>query len=296
MAGTLTVLAALALSGPSGAQDRGSFDLLSIPSISGNTTIGTLLTATGGEWRSPDPSRTSTQWQWWRCSNAFAIGCSIASAGQQTYRLTEADDGKWIASARLINYPASSNCNPLTSCKLAVSVPRGPVRAAATPTPTPVVTPEPTPEVTPEPTPVPFVATPAPTPVPLTAPVLVETKATKVMKPAPVVRMRGTLSSDGALITSFTVKAPRAATLTVKCSGSSSCPAKSWSPKDRKRQNTRMRAFERNLRSGTVLTVTLTRSGYVGKRTIFKIRRGKAPLRFDSCLSVAGKRQKCPAG
>jgi hypothetical protein len=58
-----------------------------------------------------------------------------------------------------------------------------------------------------------------------------------------------------------------------------------------------MVAFERNLRSGTQLTITLTRTGYVGKRTVFKIRRGKAPLRSDSCLSPAtGKVQKCPAG
>jgi hypothetical protein len=109
--------------------------------------------------------------------------------------------------------------------------------------------------------------------------------------------MRGVLSTNGAMISTVSVKAPKAATLTVTCSGSSSCPAKRWSPKTRKRQNTRMAPFERNLRSGTQITVTVTRAGYVGKRTVFKIRRGKAPLRSDSCLSPAtGKVQKCPAG
>ena len=125
-----------------------------------------------------------------------------------------------------------------------MSVARGPVSVAPTPTPTPVVTPVPTPVVTPEPTPVPrplpFVATPAPTPVPMAGEVLHETTSNRMMKPAPLVRMSGVLSTNGAMITSLSVKAPKAAKLTVTCSGNSSCPAKRWSPKTRKRQNTRM--------------------------------------------------------
>ncbi len=301
MPGAMIVLATLVLSAPAGAQNVDPvFKLVSIPTISGTPTIGSLLSVSGGAWQSPVPSSTSTQWQWWRCPSAFAVGCSIASMNQPTYRLTAADNGRWIAAARLINYPAGSNCNPLSSCLLAVSAARGPVRVAPTPiptpAPTPIVTPVPTPVVTPEPTPAPFVATPAPTPVPTTGQVLHETVSNKMMKPAPIVRMSGVLSSNGALISSFSVKAPRSARVTVTCSGSS-CPTKRWSPSKRKRQNTRMRAFERNLRSGTVLTISITRTGYVGKRTVFKIRRGKAPLRSDSCLSAAtGKRQKCPAG
>jgi hypothetical protein len=253
--------------------------------------VGNLLTASGGNWASPAPWNTSTEWQWWRCDNPFATGCSLISRGPQTYRLEARDTGKWIATARWIKYPRNTNCDPVSQCLLAVSATRGPVSVPA-PAPTPV----PTPVATPEPTPAPFVATPVPTPVPTAGPVVQETVSNRMMRPAPVVRMRGVLSTNGALITSLTVKAPKAAKLRVTCSGSS-CPRKRWSPKTRKRQNTRMTAFERNLRSGTVLTVTLTRPGYVGKRTVFKIRRGKAPLRSDSCLSAAtGKVQKCPAG
>ena len=59
-----------------------------------------------------------------------------------------------------------------------------------------------------------------------------------------------------------------------------------------------MGAFERLWASGTKLTVSITRRGYVGKRTTFTIRRGKAPLRKDTCLSsTSGKTlKKCPAG
>ena len=58
-----------------------------------------------------------------------------------------------------------------------------------------------------------------------------------------------------------------------------------------------MGAFERMSASGTKLTVSVTRAGYIGKRTTFTIRRGKAPLRKDTCLSsTSGKTQKCPAG
>lgn len=297
MAGAAIVLLSLVLGAPAGAQDQGGnrIDFLGIPSISGAPTIGNLLQASGASWRSPNPSATTVRWEWWRCPTFFAFGCTIVAYNQPTYRLTEADKDRYVAAARY----GQVFWNGSWTSDLAVSVPRGPIRAVPTPAPTPVATPEPTPVATPEPTPVPveFVATPAPTPVPTSGQVLHETASNKMMKPAPVVRMRGTLSSNGALITTLTVKAPRAAKLTVTCSGTSSCPTKRWSPKVRKRQNTRMPEFERNLRSGTVLTITLTRSGYVGKRTVFKIRRGKAPLRSDQCLSAAtGKRQKCPAG
>lgn len=296
VAGTLTVLALLVPAAPSQAQDYGpDMDFLGIPSITGSPTVGSLLGATGAAWRSPNPSATTVRWEWWRCPTFFAIGCTIVASNTPSYQPVEADRNRWIAAARY----GQVSFNGRTLSDLAVSAPRGPVRAAPTPTPTPVPTPDPTPVPTPEPTPAPveFVATPAPTPVPTTGQVLHETASNKMMKPAPIVRMRGTLSSNGALITSLTVKAPKSAKLTVTCSGSKSCPTKRWSPAKRNRQNTRMRAFEKNLRSGTVLTITLTRAGYVGKRTVFTIRRGKAPLRSDQCLSTAtGKRQKCPAG
>ena len=109
--------------------------------------------------------------------------------------------------------------------------------------------------------------------------------------------MRGVLTSRGARLTLFTVRAPRTATIAVRCKGRN-CPAGRWSQtrSQRKSKLTRMARFERDLRAGVSLTVTVTRSGYVGKRTVFVIRRGAAPLRSDRCLSARGRVTKCPAG
>jgi hypothetical protein len=290
----MSVLAVAACAGTAEAQERGGFRFVSAPTLSGTPVVGNSVTAGGGAWQSPQPWNTFAQWQFWRCDDPFA-GCRLVQHGPQAYRLQPDDIGKWITAARLLRYPAGADCNPASECLTATSTALGPVQAEPTPEPTPVPTPVPIPEPTPTPAPV-FVATPVPTPVPTNGGVLRETATNRVMRPTPIVRMRGVLTSDGARITSLSVKAPRAARLTVTCAGSS-CPTKRWSPTVRKRQNTRMPAFERTLRSGTRITVTLTRAGYVGKRTVFRIRRGKAPLRSDACLSPAtGKAQKCPAG
>ena len=41
--------------------------------------------------------------------------------------------------------------------------------------------------------------------------------------------------------------------------------------------------FERELRAGTKLTITVTKAGYITKVTTIKIRRGKGPARSDRC-------------
>ena len=40
--------------------------------------------------------------------------------------------------------------------------------------------------------------------------------------------------------------------------------------------------------------MTVTRHGYIGKRTTFVIRRGQAPLRVDNCLNPRGRVTRCP--
>jgi hypothetical protein len=109
--------------------------------------------------------------------------------------------------------------------------------------------------------------------------------------------MRGTLTSKGAKISLFSVRAPRKATITVRCKGRS-CPASRWSRAWHLRKSTltRMGRFERSLRAGVKITVQVTRKGYLGKRTTFVIRRGAAPVRSDRCLSAKGRLTKCPAG
>ena len=120
-------------------------------------------------------------------------------------------------------------------------------------------------------------------------------RSRRIIKPFPVVRMRGVLTSTGAKISVLSVRAPRAAKVTLRCKGKS-CPASRWSRSARKSRLTRMTRFERNLRSGVTLTISVTRRGYVGKRTVFVIRRGQAPLRSDRCLSAKNRITRCPAG
>ena len=106
--------------------------------------------------------------------------------------------------------------------------------------------------------------------------------------------MRGRLTLNGARVTLLTVRAPRAAKVTVRCKGS--CPTSRWSPAARKKKLTRVRRFERALKSGTRISVTVTRNGYIGKRTIFVIRKGRAPTRVDNCINSRGRVTRCPVG
>jgi hypothetical protein len=168
------------------------------------------------------------------------------------------------------------------------------------PAPTPVPTPAPVPTVAPTPVPTPAptfdVAAVAPTPVPTNGQVLHETaRSRRVIRPFPVVRMRGVLTTTGAKISVLSVRAPRAARITLRCKGKS-CPASRWSRSARKSRLTRMSRFERGLRSGVKITISVTRRGYVGKRTTFVIRRGQAPLRSDRCLNSKSRVTRCPAG
>jgi hypothetical protein len=179
-----------------------------------------------------------------------------------------------------------------------VSRPAGPVMTAPppTPAPTPAPTPEPTPAPAPAPAPTFDTAAAAPTPVPTQGQVLQDTaQSRRPIRPFPVVRMRGRLTLSGARVTLLTVRAPRSATVTIRCSGRD-CPRGSWTANARKKQLTRARVFERSLRAGTKIAVTVTRPGYIGKRTVFVVRRGRAPQRADRCLSSRGRVTRCPAG
>ena len=253
----------------------------------------TLLTASGGAWQSPLPSNTSTQWQWWRCSNPFAVGCQLVAQNSQTYRLTDRDNGAWIASARWVKYPANADCNPTSECLLSVSAARGPVSVAATPTP-PAGRRRPCPRRSRRPSrprwPRPRRSSPrrrrrrCPPPAGRC-----KRPPNRMMRPAPVVRMRGVLidqrRDDHARSRS---RRPKAATLTVTLLRLVLVPGQALVAEDAQApEHAHGARSSATSRSGTQLTVTVTRAGYVGKRTVFKIRRGKAPLRSDSCLSPA---------
>jgi hypothetical protein len=266
--------------------------------------VGTRLTATGGSWSGP--SGTQARWEWFACpANARAwYQCFQRQLFQNTYTIQSGDVGRYIV-LNLYAYTGQPQSPGTSGRAERFTVTSSAVAPVPTPTPvpTPVPTPRPTvvptatPTPTPTPTPPPTFDVPA-TPVPTSGEVLQETsRHRRVIRPFPVVRMRGTLTSNGAKISLFSVRAPRKASITVRCRGRS-CPASRWSRawNLRKKTLTRMGRFERSLRAGVKITVQVTRKGYLGKRTTFVIRRGAAPVRSDRCLSAKGRLTKCPAG
>jgi hypothetical protein len=114
----------------------------------------------------------------------------------------------------------------------------------------------------------------------------------RLMSPYPVVRLAGSLTSNGARVRVLSVlRAPRCALVTVSCKGSS-CPAKRARGYVG-RGALRFRRFERRLRAGTVLTVRISKNDLIGKYTEFRIREDKAPRRRDRCLRP-GQRSGSP--
>jgi Bacterial Ig-like domain len=120
-----------------------------------------------------------------------------------------------------------------------------------------------------------------------------------LMRPFPVVSMVGTLTSNGARISSLTVVAPIGARVQGSCLGKG-CPVRSQtSVAATKHANgtatVRLQRFQGVLRAGTVLRISVTMSGQIGKFTSFTIRRNHAPKRTDLCLPFNGKPAACPS-
>jgi hypothetical protein len=112
------------------------------------------------------------------------------------------------------------------------------------------------------------------------------------MKPFPLIRIRGVLIPSGARVTLLTVRAPRGVDIVVRCRGVD-CPRRRFKPRPGVR---RLRPFERELRAGTRLEITVSKPGFLGKRTVIVIRSGAAPSRSDRCVDPATQRvMRCPS-
>jgi hypothetical protein len=113
-----------------------------------------------------------------------------------------------------------------------------------------------------------------------------------MLDPFPVIRIKGRLTPTGARVTLLTVTAPPHVRVTVLCSGAS-CPVGHLA---RAAAVTHLHTFERALRYGTRLTITVTRPGYIGKSTVIIVQRGRKPTRRDLCLPPGRTRAvACPA-
>src|SRR3954468_23420001 len=218
----VVVACAVALGGSAVVQGATGPSVTQAPTITGTQRVGQTLTATGGHWTGP--SGTTASYQWLRCTDPSNVySCSlISNQTAQTYRLVNDDLNKRMRVALI-----ARDRDNHSDYQISNSV--GPIAAAGgtpTPTPTPTRTPTPTPTRTPTPTPTPRptvtpapTATPTPTPTarppptfdvaavlgappaPTSGDVLQQTassKQAKMIRPRPVVRVRGRLTANGA--------------------------------------------------------------------------------------------------
>jgi hypothetical protein len=121
-----------------------------------------------------------------------------------------------------------------------------------------------------------------------------------LMQPFPVVRIAGTDTRWGLRLGLLEVQQlPAGARVTVRCRGRG-CPIKSVrriaTTNKRGVAPVEFRRLERTLRFGVTLEILVFKPGEIGKYTRFTVRRGKLPVRVDTCLDVAGVRPfACPS-
>jgi hypothetical protein len=247
------------------------------PLIVGLAQDGETLAAQASWSGSPEPVPA---WQWMRCDRAKGSCSAIKGATSDTYRAARADVGDFLrVKLKVTNATGSDEQrSEPTAAVSPVPAPTGP------PAPAPAPAPAPSPEPAPAPPPPAFELPPA-----AAAPA---EGTPELLSPFPVVRIKGWLTARGARITLLTVRAPRGSRIDVACRGAG-CPVPKLA---RTAAVQRLRRFERELRAGTRLELTVTKPGAIGKWTVIVIRRGSPPRRKDGCLDSDTKRHiRCPA-
>jgi hypothetical protein len=249
-----------------------------IPEITGTAQVGQTLRAVNAAWRGED---VRVSWTWLRCSSRDVRDCrGISGTNDTSYRVTGDDLGRRMRVLLMLSNDDGSAWAISPETNVVASAPSAPA-----PTPTPAPTPSPSPSPTPANPGTEPGGTPPPGP---TAPAATPT----MMKPFPLIRIRGSLTRMGAKVSLLTVKAPRGAAISVRCFGRS-CPLDKWA---HKASVTRIFAFQKRLRAGTRIVITVTKRNRIGKHTTFVIRKGKPPKRIDRCLYPGEKKPtKCVA-
>jgi hypothetical protein len=255
------------------------------PTIVGLAQVGETLRAQATWTGSPAPT---VKWRWARCAQPNGSCSAIKGATSDSYGVTSADVGLRLRVVLTVTNAAGS-----AEKRSETTVPVKPIPAPApTPVPAPTPAPAPTPVPAPAPAPAPNPAPPQPPafelPPTATPPAV---RAPELLSPFPVVRIKGWITARGARITLFTVRAPRGSRIDVACRGAA-CPVPKLA---RTAAVERLRSFERELRAGTRLELTVTKPGAIGKWTEIVIRRGAAPRRRDGCIDSDSRRHvRCP--
>jgi hypothetical protein len=257
----VAVLAALAWLPPAArADEKPSF--ISKPVVQGDPVVGNALSAVA-TWTG-DPTPTAT-YLWGRCPADSNVCPVIKGATAPQYVVTAADVGSRLA----VRITLDNGTEPVARTSAATAVVTQPPAAPSPPAPA---------------------ATP-----PAPAPVTVLNTATSrarppLLRPFPVVRIRGFFARTGARITLLSVRGPQKATVNARCVGRG-CPVKELTLPT---ANVRLHRLERFLRAGIQLQIRVTRPGRIGSYTSFLIRARKAPLRVDRCLpSRSSKPVRC---
>ena len=253
------------------------------PAVQGDAVVGATLAGVAVWTGEPAPT---VKYQWRRCPATGGSCDPIDAATAATYVVTTADLGFRLGvRITLKNKVDSINMQSVTTAVVVAATTPGPT---PTPTPTPTPVPSPSPKLDPTPDPTPAGATSFTEPV---APIVdVKARAT-LLRPFPIVRIRGYFKQGGVRVTLLSVNAPSSARVAARCVGSG-CPVRSVRVAS---APARLRAFERFLPAGTVLQVRVTSAGRIGKYASFVIRAHSAPLRHDLCLMPGkSKPATCP--
>jgi hypothetical protein len=268
--------AALLLSPAAALGDDSAPAFTSMPAIKGDAVVGATLAAVA-EWTgTPTPL---VKYTWRRCPATGRSCAPIAGATTAQYAVTAHDLGFRLGvTIHLKNKvdPAANEASATTDVVV-------PALASGPPPP-----PE-DPGSTPEPV-TPADGTSFAEPV---APIVGPAVATRVtlLRPFPVVRIRGYFKPGGVRVTLLSVNAPRSAHITARCLGQG-CPVRTLSLAS---APARLHPFERFLPAGTVLQVRVTNERSIGKYARFVIRAHSAPLRRDLCLMPGrAKPAACP--
>jgi hypothetical protein len=286
-----SMAAAALLLSPSAALAEDSAPAFTVlPTIKGDAVVGATLTAQATWTGEPAPI---VRYTWRRCRATGGTCEAIADAAAAQYVVTAADLGFRIG-VRIALKNKLGTVDPTPSVTTDVVV------AAPIPTPSPPGPPPPPPPPPPDPGHAPA---PDSTPTPASseartsfaepvAPIVSFTARATMLRPFPVVRIRGYFQPGGVRVTLLSVNGPRSAHITARCVGQG-CPVRALSLAS---APARLRPFERFLPAGTVLQVRVTRDGRIGKYASFLIRARSAPLRRDLCLMPGrSKPAACPA-